>query len=221
MKEIRNLLLDCRAALRKGDPRFEDSPLGRRLDASILEVGRAAEQQQVQATQAPAAPDKPVAQRVAYAWQSAARELRQTHPELYQHLWEKVLALLDVAALEDPASEIAALQAKLAAGEQALASAGAELAMLRAAPAVATTAATQAGSPAAAGLAAGAPPGPPGFPSRAELEAVVAGTRAFGKDELECCIGEALVRTGFQRTPVQLLEDGEAGLARLLLESAP
>ena len=220
MKEIRNLLLDCRAALRKGDPRFEGSPLGRRLDASILEVGRAAEQQQVQATQAPAAPEKPVAQRVAYAWQSAARELRQTHPELHQHLWEQVLALLDVAVLEDPASEIAALQAKLAAGERALASANAELAMLRAAPAAAPAVATRAGAP-TAGAAASTPPGPAGFPSRAELEAVVAGTRAFGKDELECCIGEALVRTGFQRTPVQLLEDGEAGLARLLLESGP
>lgn len=219
MKEIRNLLLDCRAALRKGDPRFEDSPLGRRLDASILEVGRAAEQRQVQATQAQApavVPDKPVAQRVAYAWQGAARELRQTHPELYQRLWEKVLALLDVGVLEDPASEIAALQEKLAAGERALASANTELAALHATPA----AATPAGSP-AAGMAASTQPGPSGFPSRAELEAVVAGTRAFGKDELECCIGEALVRTGFQRTPVQLLEDGEAGLARLLLESTP
>ena len=39
MKQIRNLLLDCRTALRRADPAFADSPLGEQLDDTILELG--------------------------------------------------------------------------------------------------------------------------------------------------------------------------------------
>ena len=41
MKQIRNLLLDCRAALRRADPAFADSPLGAQVDDTILELGKA------------------------------------------------------------------------------------------------------------------------------------------------------------------------------------
>ena len=43
MKQIRNLLLDCRAALRRADPAFADSALGEKLDDTILELGKAAQ----------------------------------------------------------------------------------------------------------------------------------------------------------------------------------
>ena len=42
MKDIRNLLLDCRTALRRADKQFEDSPLADRLGDAIIGISRAA-----------------------------------------------------------------------------------------------------------------------------------------------------------------------------------
>ncbi len=236
MKEIRNLLLDVRAALRKADPKFEQTPLRELLDDTIIALGQAGTRA---AEPPPAEAETPTAQRVAYAWQSVARELRHTHPDLYAKLSEKVLARLDVEVLDDPADEIQTLQARLAEREAALARTAAELAALRTALATAVPlpdtvgrteadlaqerlqlllqAASQGG-----GLPKPAPTAEASYaPTRTTLLAVAEGQRTLTPQEREWCIGEAMVLTGFQRSHAQLVAQGDAALARLVLEGGP
>ncbi|MDW8479195.1 MAG: hypothetical protein RML12_04335 [Xanthomonadales bacterium] len=55
-------------------------------------------------------------------------------------------------------------------------------------------------------------------PSRIVAEAVAAGRRKFTDAEREWCVTEAMCLTGWQHTPLELLEKGDAWIARLLLE---
>lgn len=233
MKEIRNLLLDCRGALRKADREFEHTPLGEQLDDTIIALGQAVDREAAAAAQ-----DKPAAQRVAYAWQSVARALRHSHPSLYQQLSERVLARLDVEVLDDQVDEIEALQERLREREAALEKTGAELAALCAELASAVPLADAVGGSEtelarrrvqqlvqALAQGGGLPKATPtpradddAVPDRALLQAVAAGERALSGGQREWCISEAMVLTGFQLTPVQLLERGEAALARLVLD---
>ncbi len=57
------------------------------------------------------------------------------------------------------------------------------------------------------------------MPGRAVLEAVIAGERRFSKAQLEFSIAEAMVLTGWQQTPLELLEQGEPWLASLILKN--
>lgn len=185
-------------------------------------------------------PETHAAQQVAYAWQIAARDLRFTHPELHAQMTEKVRKLLDVEVLDDPAIEIQRLQAEhtgvvvYAEGlrrdldelRQALADAvpgidakipAAEAARLRMRQLI------EAGSR-GSGLPTpahkrGADPAEVA-PSREVLQAVADGARTFTREEREWCVGEAMVLCGFQKTPVQLLDEGEPALARIILQGA-
>lgn len=56
------------------------------------------------------------------------------------------------------------------------------------------------------------------MPSRAVLEAVAAGTRKFSKEQLEFTVGEVMVLTGWEMTPLELLEKGEKWLAQQVLD---
>ena len=58
------------------------------------------------------------------------------------------------------------------------------------------------------------------MPSRAVLEAVIAGTRKFTKEQLEFSVGETMVLTGWQMTPVELIEKGEKWLAQQVLKNS-
>ena len=138
------------------------------------------------------------AQQVAYAWQVAARELRFTHPELHAHLTEKVRKLLDVAVLEDPAIELHALRRELEDLRHSITHA------------MSAPAAVQADTPVDAVA-----------PTRDLLQAVADGKRAFTPEQREWCVSEAMVLTGVQRTPVDLVKDGEAALAKLVLDGQP
>ncbi|MGH8105679.1 MAG: hypothetical protein ACREO2_05145, partial [Arenimonas sp.] len=73
------------------------------------------------------------------------------------------------------------------------------------------------GDPAAAAAAKAAEMEAP-MPSREVLEAVVAGKRKFNKDQLEFTIGEVMVLTFWEMTPVELMEKGEAWLAQQVLD---
>jgi hypothetical protein len=57
------------------------------------------------------------------------------------------------------------------------------------------------------------------MPGRAVLEAVIAGQRKFTKQQLEFSIAEAMVLTGWQQTPLELMEQGEPWLAELILKN--
>ena len=230
MKALRNLLLDCRTALRRADPNFARSELSEELDDKIIELGQNAEQAELPE------PETRTAQQVAYAWQSATRDLRFSHPELHAKLQARVLQLLDVDVLHDPASEIHALQSKVQEDAARLRDAVAELSALRQSLADAVPnldgnvpaaeaarlrlrmlvdSATRGG-----GLPKATPkdPGNVGL-TRDELRAVADGERSLSREEREWCIGEAMVLSGFQKTPAQLLADGESALARLILET--
>lgn len=234
MNKLRNLLLDCRAALRHAVPDFEQTPLGDQLDTTIIELGRADDTRKAEA-----APDRSVAKRVAYAWQAVTRELRHTHPDMHQALSDKVLERLDVNAVDDADNEIAALQAQLAKLEQSAAAAHAELASLRGTLAEAVPLAdVVSGSEADLSLQrlqrlvdvassggklsqAAPPPAATLAPSRGKLQAVVAGSQRLQDNEREWCVGEAMVLTGFQQTPVQLIDAGDAALAKIVLDGMP
>lgn len=234
-KEIRNLLLDCRAALRRADPAFAESALGEQVDETILALGKP-----VRAQAEIPAPETRTAQQVALAWQTAARDLRFSHPELHAQLSARVLELLDLDALQDPGLEIASLQAQLreqaathertaeelVSLRQVLAEAvprldgnvpPAEAARLRVRQLV--DAATRGGGlpkPAAAAAGNGSH-----VLGAEQLREVAEGRRALSKDERDWCVGEAMVLSGFSRSPAQLLAGGDAALARLILETPP
>ncbi|QSX79320.1 hypothetical protein [Agrilutibacter solisilvae] len=234
---LRNLLLDCRTALRKADKNFEQSALRELLDDTIIALGESRDRQQL--VRRAGAQDAPAAQRVAYAWQSVTRELRHSHPALFQELSTRVLKRLDTEVIGDASDEIQALEDELRLRDTQESKAVAELSALRAALANAVPLADTVGGSEAAlaqermqillqAVSTGgglrkqlATPESGHAPTRTTLQAVVDGQRALSTHEREWCIGEAMVLTGFQQTPAQLLSQGEAALARLVLDGKP
>ena len=57
------------------------------------------------------------------------------------------------------------------------------------------------------------------MPGQAVLEAVIAGERRFTKAQLEFSVSEAIVLTGWEMTPIEIMEKGEAWLAELILRN--
>jgi len=57
------------------------------------------------------------------------------------------------------------------------------------------------------------------IPGRAVLEAVIAGKRQFTKEQLEFTISEAMVLSGWELTPLELVAKGEVWLARQVLQN--
>lgn len=256
MKDLRNLLLDCRAALRRADPQFENSPLRARMDENIIGMSKAED-----TPKEVAAPQTFSAQQVAYAWQQAARELHFTHPELYAELGREVRERLHADTFVDPNTELVRVQMQLkqaqaerdsaqdaVAAELAAAHGGLqashvalqdELAGLRHAlsSAVALDGTDAHGSDAELALrrirvlveAAQRGGGLPKAraeatgdiaPTADELQQVSRGVRAFSDEQREWCVGEAVVRSHFALSPVQLLADGDPALATLLLQAS-
>ncbi|HEU0153511.1 MAG TPA: hypothetical protein VFQ84_09220 [Arenimonas sp.] len=185
---------------------------------------------------------------VALAWQTAARDLKFSDPAIYTRLGDKVMRLLEAKTLVDPATEIlqlqaalAELQGKLDAGEQARQALAAEHDTLLGAVAKAVPRLKDSGDRLAVALArlawlkseadkvaAGVPtaaaakraPEPQDtVPTPELLGAVAAGAATLSKEQREWCVGEAMVLTGFQFTPVELLEKGDAHVARLIVDA--
>ena len=196
-----------------------------------------------------AAPEKAqTVGQVALAWQTAARDLKFSDPALHARLSERVMRLLGSKTLVDPATEILELEQKLkhltdnfAAAELkreavsverdtllgALASAapglkdgGDRLAVALARVAYLKSAADKAAEAAATpGGARRAPEPQDTVPSSELLAAVAAGAANLGKEQREWCVGEAMVLTGFQFTPVELIEKGDAHIAKLIQQA--
>jgi len=55
-------------------------------------------------------------------------------------------------------------------------------------------------------------------PNRTVLERVAAGHTSFNKEQRDWVVGEALGLTGWEYTPVELVENGDAWLAKLLID---
>src|SRR5687768_7628117 len=117
MKDLRALLIDCRIELRKAIRDFEKSELCDRINAAITELAKNAQAAAAPAAPAPAAPvpndstapsanKSQTANQVGLAWQTAARDLRFSHPHVYEALGQRVMNLLGQKAMTDPATEI-------------------------------------------------------------------------------------------------------------------
>lgn len=186
---------------------------------------------------------------VALAWQTAARDLKFSDPAIHARLGERVMRLLGAKTLLDPAAEILALEAQLKQAQEALAATAksreavelerdALLGALasavpslkdgrdRVAVALARVAWLRAEAEKAAAVAAGkagpakaAPEPQDTVPGPDLLALVAAGAATLGKEQREWCVGEAMVITGFQYTPVELIEKGDAAMARMILDA--
>ncbi len=243
---LRPLLIDCRIELRKAMRQFDQSDLCHRLDTalSMLGAGVGAPAPGAEKPDGPPTPADRTGQQVAYAWQMAARNLKASHPSLYAELQKEVLRLLDHGIPADANAEIERLQQDLEAAEAA--AGAAKLARMKAtgqlnticktlaaaAPHVEETGDAQAtalarvealvkgqganlGSVAEVMAGAADPEAVP--PPSFVLEMVKAGERRFNKPQREFAVAEAMIVTGWQYTPVELLERGESWLAGLLL----
>jgi hypothetical protein len=76
--------------------------------------------------------------------------------------------------------------------------------------------------PGAAGSRGAAAPAAPvegPVPTRSGLEAVVANARPLSREQREWCVAECLALTGWQFTPIELIERGDAWLAQQILAS--
>lgn len=198
-----------------------------------------------EATSAPPSEKTQTVSQVALAWQTAARDLKFSDPAIHARLGEKVMRLLAAKTLSDPANEIIQLEGMVKAAEariaelekaqkaQALERDALLGALAQAAPSLkdgndrlAVGLARVAWLKAEAGKAAtGAAPGKRApepqdtVPSQMVLEAAAAGAASLSKEQREWCVGEAMVVTGFQFTPVELIEKGDAAMAKLILEA--
>lgn len=184
---------------------------------------------------------------VALAWQTAVRDLKFSDPAIYARLGEKVMRLLAAKTLVDPATEIVQLEQQVAELRQSIeahlkdqqAMAAERDALLgslanavptlkdsgdRLAVALARVAwlKAEADKPAAAAARPGtqrAPEPQDTVPTPELLVAAAAGAATFTREQREWCVGEAMVLTGFQFTPVELLEKGDANVAKLILQA--
>src|SRR4249919_540261 len=121
MKDLRALLIDARIELRKSQRDFMKSELCDRMNQAISELGNAPANASVASdpsaapepapapasiSNAPSANKAHTANQVGLAWQTAARDLRFSHPHVYEALSQRVMALLGNKSLVDPATEI-------------------------------------------------------------------------------------------------------------------
>jgi hypothetical protein len=187
---------------------------------------------------------KETSNQVALAWQMAARDLKFSNPPLYETLAKKVMARLEAQTLVDQVDElrqhedtIASLREQQAATEKrrlaieaerdtllgALATAVPELSdggdhvgvalaridwlkaqVLKARPSMAVSALNEEESR---------------VPNAETMSAVAAGARRFTDAQREWCVGEAMVLSGFKFTPMELIEQGDARIAKLIVEA--
>ncbi|MCK7593873.1 hypothetical protein [Pseudomarimonas salicorniae] len=107
---LRNLLIDCRIALRRAGAGDQGAALGGRIDAAIREIDRG----QASAAAAVEEPSqgRTSSQQVALAWQTACRGLMLAQPQIYSELRDKVMGLLDQRELRDPDQELLAAEAE-------------------------------------------------------------------------------------------------------------
>lgn len=228
MSDLRNLLLDCRSALRRANRRFEEDPLREKIDEALVELGKGDDEDEL------AEPETRTAQQVAYAWQIATRSIKLTHPDLYANLTRRVTDMLDTDVLHDPATEFLKLEAKLEAAATGERNAVKELADLRQAltDAVPLVGRDAIGTEAectqrrlallvkAASQGTGLPKPVNDDPhdqthTREELQAVAQGRRALSRWERSWCLAEALVMT--EMTAAQLKKLKDVDLVKMVL----
>ena len=207
MKDLRDLLIDCRIELRKLSRDFQKTELCDRLDLAIQSVAAGTLAAPAEAPPADTAP-QPASEKgqtvsqVALAWQTAARDLKFSDPAIHARLGERVMRLLGALA-----SAVPALQD----GGDRLGVALARIDWL-------TT--ELAKGPSASGAVRKVVPDPQDtVPTAERIAAVAAGAGGFTKEQREWSIGEAMVLSGFQFTPVELIAKGDRAIAQMIVDA--
>jgi hypothetical protein len=247
MKELRTLLIDCRIELRKLVRDFHKSELCERLDVAVQSLANVGEvdKQDLKQAPSPAAVQnvKETSSQVALAWQTAARDLKFTHPTLYDQMSKKVMSKLGAKTLVDQVDELRQLEDTVGELKKhqevadkarhaveierdallgALASAVPELSdggdRIGVALARIDLLKKQGGSSAGGKASAGAVAAEEEnrIPSPEVLATVATGARRFTNAQREWCVGEAMVLSGFQLTPMELIEQGDAKIAEII-----
>lgn len=244
MKDLRNLLIDCRIELRKYIKDFHKTEMCDKLDIAIANAGKP--QTEVAIEPAIGANKTLTTNQVGLAWQRAARDLKFSHPDLFEKLGQDVMRLLDAKTMVDPGTELEQLgvevekmkaaQAKFKKEQDAVtAERDAILGALatavpqlddsadRFATALARIDWLQTNAAAKQVMAAKssnreAPQEGP-VPSDAILVGIIAGTRNFSKDQLDWALGEAMVLCGFQFTPHELIQQGHPHIAKIIQDA--
>jgi hypothetical protein len=245
MKDLRNLLIDCRIELRKHIKDFHKTEMCDKLDLAISNAGR------LQAVATAAEPaigaNKTLAtNQVGLAWQRAARDLKFSHPDLFEKLGQDVMRLLDTKAQVDPATEFEQLAVeveKLKAEQATLIKeqdvVNAERDAILGALATAVPQLDDSADRFATALARiewlqkmmvskpsatdkvlrnEAPQEGP-VPTDEALVSIIAGNRNFTKDQLDWALGESMVLCGFQFTPNELIEQGHPHIAKIIQDA--
>ena len=188
---------------------------------------------------------KETSNQVALAWQTAARDLKFSNPPLYEAMSKKVMSRLESKTLVDQVDELRELEDEIAgerksAGETeklrlaleaerdtllgALANACPQLsdggdrvgvALARIEWLKAHGARSQPGSAAAAAAAEEESR----VPTPEILVLIAAGSRRFTNAQREWSVGEAMVLSGFRFTPMELIEQGDAQIAKIIREA--
>jgi len=245
MKELRTLLIDCRIELRKLVRDFHKTELCERLDVAVQSLANAGgvEMDLKQPPKAEAVQNvKETSSQVALAWQTAARDLKFTHPTLYDQMSKKVMSKLGVKTLVDQVDELRQLEDTVGELKKhqevadkarhaveierdallgALASAVPELSdggdRIGVALARIELLKKQGGnSGGKSSAAATAAEEENRIPTAEVLAAVATGARRFTNTQREWCVGEAMVLSGFALTPMELIEQGDAKIAEII-----
>ena len=251
MKELRTLLIDCRIELRKLVRDFHKTELCERLDVAVQSLANASGVE-MDLKQAPSANTvrevKETSNQVALAWQTASRDLKFSHPTLYDQLSKKVMSKLGAKTLVDQVDELRQLEdtvGEMKKREQmldkqrhaleverdallgALASAVPELGDGGDRVGVALARIDWLKNQADKGGGGGSRQSSRSaqaeeenrIPSPEVLAMVANGGRGFTNAQREWCVGEAMVLSGFAFTPMELIEQGDANIAKIISDA--
>lgn len=248
MKQLRTLLIDCRIELRKLVREFHKTELCERLDVAVQSLA-SAEGVELDLKSPPTANTvreiKETSNQVALAWQMAARDLKFSNPALYDAMSKKVMTRLGTKTLVDQVDELKQLEdtadelkKQTASAEKAREAMEAERDTLLGALASAVPELADGGDRLGVALAriewlksqmskGGGQRSTASVvneeenrvPSPEILAVVAAGTRKFTNAQREWCVGEAMVLSGFQLTPMELIEQGDAKIAKIITEA--
>lgn len=245
MKDLRNLLIDCRIELRKYIKDFHKTEMCDKIDAAIANAGKP--QVEIAVSEPAIGANKTLTtNQVGLAWQRAARDLKFSHPDLFDKLGQDVMRLLDAKTMVDPGTELEALgvevekmkvaQASLKKEQDAVAAERDAIlgALATAVPQLDDSAdrfatalariewlqTSAAAKQVRSGKGGGneAPQEGP-VPTDEVLVDVIAGSRNFSKDQLDWALGEAMVLCGFQFTPHELIQQGHPHIAKIVQDA--
>jgi hypothetical protein len=240
MIDLRALLIDCRVALR-ALPGKSAQPLLQRLEIALTEVGKSGVQTPAsgsQIAQQVALAWQTAARGLKHSRIEVYEELNARVMTLLgeRTLFEPTEELLALTRkLEEMSRERERINHRLQQAKDRQRSAQIQLAELHSALAAAVPECagadvqsqaltrlqmlqTQAAAPAAASAVRAQVEREGPVPSRLALERIASGAGSFNKEQRDWVIGETLGLTGWEYTPVELIEKGDQWLATLLLE---